>query len=74
MRNVEIKVSAMVTDTNELSFNFKHSSTVGIDLSNNLLQGSVPGNQGYRRFPGAFAGNPDLCVESSAEGCETARS
>ncbi|XP_058000617.1 receptor-like protein CLAVATA2 [Hevea brasiliensis] len=28
--------------------------------------------EGYRRFPGAFAGNPGLCLESFGGGCSTA--
>jgi hypothetical protein len=141
--NVNIKVSVVVSDSNESSFNYHLYSTVGIDLSNNLLHGEipeglfglqgleylnlshnfldgqvpglekmrslkaldlshnslsgqVPGNisslqdltllnlsyncfsgfvpkkQGYWRFQGAFAGNPDLCVENSSGRCDSA--
>eukprot|EP00268_Persea_americana_P009524 TRINITY_DN13814_c0_g1_i1.p1 TRINITY_DN13814_c0_g1~~TRINITY_DN13814_c0_g1_i1.p1 ORF type:complete len:188 (+),score=24.99 TRINITY_DN13814_c0_g1_i1:738-1301(+) len=39
-----------------------------LNLSYNSLSGSVPEKKGLWRFPGAFAGNPGLCVE----GCERA--
>nr|POF14648.1 leucine-rich repeat receptor-like protein clavata2 [Quercus suber] len=142
MPNVHVRVSMVVTGSSQSSFDYHLSSTVGIDLSNNLLHGEipqglfalqgleylnlshnfldghvpglekmsglkaldlshnslsgqVPGNvsslkdltllnlsynsfsgfvpkkQGYWRFPGAFAGNPDLCVETSSGRCET---
>ncbi|KAG7023757.1 Leucine-rich repeat receptor-like protein CLAVATA2, partial [Cucurbita argyrosperma subsp. argyrosperma] len=139
---VNFKVSTVVDVGSELRFNYDLSSAVGIDLSNNLLHGSIPeglfsleglqylnlsynslegqlpglenmqsvraldlshnylsgeipGNisiledltlldlsyncfsglvsekQGFKWFPGAFAGNPELCVESSGEGCRS---
>ncbi|KAK9292114.1 hypothetical protein L1049_020072 [Liquidambar formosana] len=143
MRNPGIEVSVIVAGSNDLNFKFDLSSAVGIDLSDNLLDGEipvglfglqgleylnlsynsldgqipslekmrslmaldlshnllsgqipanisslrhltllnlsyngftglVPMKQGYWRFPGAFSGNPGLCVESSVEGCQTA--
>ncbi|KAI8029105.1 Receptor-like protein CLAVATA2 [Camellia lanceoleosa] len=42
-----------------------------LNLSYNCFSGIVPMKQGYWRFPGAFAGNPDLCVESPGERCQT---
>ncbi|PSR98833.1 Leucine-rich repeat receptor-like protein [Actinidia chinensis var. chinensis] len=139
---LEMKLSVVISDIDELSFRYHLSSAVGIDLSDNLLRGEIPvslfglhgleylnlsnnfldgeiptslnkmwslraldlsrnslsgqipenisclGNlsvlnlsyncfsgilpkrQGFWRFPGAFAGNPDLCVEYPSEGCE----
>ena len=43
-----------------------------LNLSYNCFSGIVPKEQGYWRFPGAFAGNPELCVESSGGKCEMA--
>ncbi|BFG37326.1 hypothetical protein CerSpe_236000 [Prunus speciosa] len=43
-----------------------------LDLSYNCFSGFVTKKQGYWRFPGAFAGNPDLCLESSDGGCDPA--
>ncbi|GMP21783.1 hypothetical protein CsSME_00000070 [Camellia sinensis var. sinensis] len=142
-QNLQMKLSVVVSDVDELSFDYDLSSAVGIDLSDNSLYGEIPvslfglhgleylnlsynfldgqipsslekmwslraldlshnsllgqipenisslGNltllnlsyncfsgivptkQGYWRFPGAFAGNPDLCVESPGERCQT---
>ncbi|KAK9025126.1 hypothetical protein V6N11_065023 [Hibiscus sabdariffa] len=42
MRNVEIKISATIIDGTELSFNYKLSSAIAIDLSDNLLHGENP--------------------------------
>ncbi|KAM0992489.1 hypothetical protein ACFX13_010894 [Malus domestica] len=141
--NADTKVLIVVTGSSELSFNYVLSSMVGIDFSNNVLDGEVPGGlfglrglqylnlsrnflrgrvpdlekmwslraldvshnslsghipenisslqhltlmdlsyncfsglvtkkQGYSRFPGAFVGNPDLCLESSDGGCDPA--
>ncbi|CAI0438856.1 unnamed protein product [Linum tenue] len=39
-----------------------------LNLSFNSFSGSVPKNESYKRFPGAFAGNPHLCLEG--EGCD----
>ncbi|KAF9662376.1 hypothetical protein SADUNF_Sadunf18G0046800 [Salix dunnii] len=39
------------------------------NLSYNSLSGFIPWKEGYRRFPGAFIGNPDLCVESRRVKC-----
>ncbi|KAK7394680.1 hypothetical protein VNO78_15215 [Psophocarpus tetragonolobus] len=143
-RKVQLRVSAVVSDSNQLSFTYDLSSMVGIDLSSNLLHGEIPkglfglagleylnlscnflhgqlpglqkmqslkaldlshnslsghipGNisslqdlsilnlsyncfsgyvtrkQGYGRFPGAFAGNPDLCMEASSGECDDGR-
>ncbi|KAJ6704073.1 3 putative-RELATED [Salix viminalis] len=140
--NIEIKISVLVVDNSELSFNYHLSSNAGIDLSDNLLHGEIPrglfglqgleylnlsynsldgqvpslekmqrlraldlshnslsgqtpGNisrlkelvllnfsynslsgfvpwkEGYGRFPGAFVGNPDLCVESRRVKCDS---
>jgi hypothetical protein len=41
-----------------------------LNLSYNCFSGYVPQKQGYGRFPGAFAGNPDLCLESSSGICD----
>ncbi|KAJ6695979.1 3 putative-RELATED [Salix koriyanagi] len=142
IRNIEIKISVLVVDNSELSFNYHLSSNAGIDLSDNLLHGEIPrglfglqgleylnlsynsldgqvpslekmqrlraldlshnslsgqtpGNisrlkelvllnfsynslsgfvpwkEGYGRFPGAFVGNPDLCVESRRVKCDS---
>ncbi|KAL7254716.1 hypothetical protein ACSBR1_008961 [Camellia fascicularis] len=142
-QNLQMKLSVVVSDVDELSFDYDLSSAVGIDLSDNSLYGEIPvslfglhgleylnlsynfldgqipsslekmwslraldlshnsllgqipenisslGNltllnlsyncfsgivptkQGYWRFPGAFVGNPDLCVESPGERCQT---
>lgn len=43
-----------------------------LNLSYNSFSGIVPKKEGYRRFPGAFAGNPGLCLESSGGACSTA--
>ncbi|KAG4925654.1 hypothetical protein JHK87_051194 [Glycine soja] len=143
-RKVQLRVSAVVSDSNQLSFTYDLSSMVGIDLSSNSLHGEIPrglfglagleylnlscnflygqlpglqkmhslkaldlshnslsghipGNisslqdlsilnlsyncfsgyvpqkQGYGRFPGAFAGNPDLCMETSSGVCDDGR-
>lgn len=144
LQSLQMKLSVVVSDINELGFDYLLSSAVGIDLSRNLLHGEIPvslfglhgleylnlsynfldgrvptslsnmsslraldlshnslsgqipenisslGNltllnlsyncfsgilpkkQQYSRFPGAFAGNPDLCVEESpGEVCQT---
>ncbi|KAI8029771.1 Receptor-like protein CLAVATA2 [Camellia lanceoleosa] len=42
-----------------------------LNLSYNYFSGIVPTKQGYWRFPGTFAENPDLCVESPGERCQT---
>ncbi|GMP25547.1 hypothetical protein CsSME_00002364 [Camellia sinensis var. sinensis] len=42
-----------------------------LNLSYNCFSGIVPTKQGYWRFPRAFARNPDLCVESPGERCQT---
>ncbi|ESR41808.1 hypothetical protein CICLE_v100136032mg, partial [Citrus x clementina] len=139
-RSMVIRISVTAIDTNELSFNYQLFSAVGMDLSDNLLHGTIPkglfqlqgleylnlsfnfldgqvpglyrlrslraldlshnsltgqipGNisslqeltllnlsynsfsgfvpwkQGYQKFPGAFAGNPNLCLESSHGEC-----
>ncbi|KAF9605490.1 hypothetical protein IFM89_017509 [Coptis chinensis] len=44
-----------------------------LNLSYNCLSGFVPKNQRFWRFPGAFAGNPNLCVAFPGEGCQTAK-
>ncbi|KAF9593149.1 hypothetical protein IFM89_020445 [Coptis chinensis] len=44
-----------------------------LNLSYNCLSGFVPKNQRFWRFPGAFAGNPNLCVAFLGEGCQTAK-
>ncbi|KAL0382552.1 UNVERIFIED_CONTAM: Receptor-like protein CLAVATA2 [Sesamum calycinum] len=41
-----------------------------LNLSYNCLSGIIPTRQGYWKFPGAFAGNPNLCLESSNDGCK----
>ncbi|KAJ7973618.1 Leucine-rich repeat receptor-like protein [Quillaja saponaria] len=43
-----------------------------LNLSYNCFSGLVSQKQGYGRFPGAFAGNPDLCLESSSDKCDNA--
>ncbi|CAN1324242.1 Receptor-like protein CLAVATA2 [Linum perenne] len=43
-----------------------------LDLSYNSFSGLVPKKESYKRFPGAFAGNPHLCVEQ-CEGDDDAR-
>ncbi|CAM8963119.1 unnamed protein product [Rhodiola kirilowii] len=40
-----------------------------LNLSYNGFSGIVPNKQGFLRFPGAFTGNPNLCLEST-EGCK----
>ncbi|KAI3440843.1 uncharacterized protein J3R85_003079 [Psidium guajava] len=40
-----------------------------LDLSYNCFSGYISKKEGHWRFPGAFAGNPNLCVESSTEVC-----
>ncbi|RRT41940.1 hypothetical protein B296_00037080 [Ensete ventricosum] len=42
-----------------------------LNLSYNCLSGPVPTREGLQRFPGAFAGNPALCMEFSGKGCDT---
>ena len=42
-----------------------------LNLSFNYFSGTVPKKLGYWRFPATFSGNPDLCVESPSEGCQT---
>ncbi|GMG99926.1 hypothetical protein Nepgr_001766 [Nepenthes gracilis] len=41
-----------------------------LNLSYNCFSGFVSTKEGYWRFPGAFAGNPDLCIEVSDGKCQ----
>lgn len=41
-RNVQLKISVVVADSNQSSFKYILSSIVGIDLSHNLLHGEIP--------------------------------
>ncbi|KAI4304078.1 hypothetical protein MLD38_039638 [Melastoma candidum] len=45
-----------------------HNLTL-LNLSYNCFSGLISQQQGYGRFPGAFAGNPKLCVESTGREC-----
>ncbi|CAH2065582.1 unnamed protein product [Thlaspi arvense] len=77
---VEIKISANVVAKDELSFSYSQvtgniSAPPGLtllNLSHNCFSGIITEKEGLGKFPGALAGNPEVCVESSGIKCDPA--